>query len=72
MASKSLDTACTEEAARAMGYQKLKGEQLEVVSSFIAGNYVFVALPTGFGKSLYNPYPVSTLFSMGVCKPAPY
>ena len=43
---------CIEEAARAMGYQNLKKEQLKVVSSFIAGNDVFVALPTGFGKSL--------------------
>lgn len=53
-------------AARALGYEKLKKEQLEVVCSFIAGNDVFVALPTGFGKSLCYailPSVFDTLFS---------
>ena len=44
--------AAANSAARALGYDELKVEQLEVVSSFYHGNDVFVTLPTGFGKSL--------------------
>ena len=38
--------------ASSLGYTSLKDEQLKVLSSFIAGNDVFAALPTGYGKSL--------------------
>lgn len=43
--------ACSK-AARALGYLELKKEQLEAIKSLVAGKDVFVALPTGFGKSL--------------------
>ena len=36
----------------ALGYNKLKKEQEDVVLNFIVGNDVFAVLPTGFGKSL--------------------
>jgi len=39
-------------AIKSMGYTSFKSEQQRVVSSFISGRDVFVALPTGFGKSL--------------------
>ena len=48
----SVEKAACLQAARSLGYNKIKEEQLEVVLSFIAGNDVFVCLPTGFGKSL--------------------
>ena len=35
-----------------LGYSSLKRQQQVVVSSFVSGKDVFVALPTGFGKSL--------------------
>ena len=44
-------TEAISEAASELGYT-LKRQQQVVVSSFVAGNDVFVALPTGFGKSL--------------------
>jgi len=40
------------EAARRLGYNGLKKKQLEAVVSFLQGNDTFVALPTGYGKSL--------------------
>ena len=40
------------EAARRLGYDGLKKKQLEAVVSFLQGNDTFVALPTGYGKSL--------------------
>ena len=39
-------------AARRLGYEQLKDEQLKVVVAFLGGNDVFAVLPTGFGKSL--------------------
>ena len=39
-------------AAASLGYSSLKPEQLLSTSSFLEGNYVFVSLPTGYGKSL--------------------
>ena len=35
-----------------LGYMALKRQQQVVISSFVSGNDVFVALPTGFGKSI--------------------
>ena len=39
-------------AATSLGYSKLKLEQEQVIASFVSGNDVFEALPTGYGKSL--------------------
>jgi superfamily II DNA helicase RecQ len=35
-----------------MGFDGLKVEQKEAISAFLLNKDVFVALPTGFGKSL--------------------
>ena len=43
--------ACREEAS-SLGYQTLKEEQLNVITSSVKGKDVFAVLPTGFGKSL--------------------
>ena len=40
------------DAASELGYLSLKRQQQVVISNFISGKDVFVALPTGFGKSL--------------------
>ena len=40
-----------DKAVEAVGLQSLKPLQRHVISSFVTGNYVFVSLPTGFGKS---------------------
>ena len=39
-------------AATSLGYSKLKPEQEQAITYFARGNDVFVALPTGYGKSL--------------------
>ena len=42
-----------------MGYDTLKPEQKKSVSEFVNGRDVFIALPTGFGKSVcYGCLPV--------------
>lgn len=38
-------------AARSIGLEALKPTQHEVIRSFTSGRDVFVALPTGYGKS---------------------
>ena len=43
---------CFREAAKSLGYDRLKPEQERVLSEFMSGKDVFVALPTGYGKSL--------------------
>ena len=40
------------EVVQAMGLQALKPKQKEAVVVFLAGRDVFVALPTGYGKSI--------------------
>ena len=35
-----------------LGYSKLKPEQEQAILAFVSGKDVFVALPTGYGKSL--------------------
>ena len=39
-------------AATSLGYSRLKLEQEQAIGSFVSGNDVFVALPTGYGRSL--------------------
>lgn len=39
-------------AAKKLGYESVKAEQMQVMSKFVEGNDVFAILPTGFGKSL--------------------
>ena len=39
-------------AVREAGLEKLKAEQVRVISEFVSGKDVFVSLPTGYGKSL--------------------
>ena len=46
-----MDEAITAAAAK-LGYCDVKNEQREVVRAIATGRDVFVALPTGFGKSL--------------------
>ena len=38
--------------AYSCGYEDLKREQKDAIAAFVAGNDVFVCLPTGFGKSV--------------------
>ena len=47
----TLDSAIDAAAAR-LGYEEVKPEQREAVRGLVNGRDVFVALPTGFGKSL--------------------
>ena len=42
-------------AVRKLGYETLRVEQVAVVETFIGGQDVFAALPTGYGKSLCWP-----------------
>ena len=39
------------EAGQSLGFERLKPQQMTAVLKFMEGNDVFVALPTGFGKS---------------------
>jgi len=42
-----------EEAVNELGFQQLKPKQLEAIEAFVIGDKdVFVALPTGYGKSV--------------------
>ena len=47
----SIDELITK-AAESLGYAGLKPEQKLVLKAFVGGRDVFVALPTGYGKSL--------------------
>ena len=40
------------EVTRSLGYKDLKKEQKDAIMYFISSRDVFIALPTGFGKSL--------------------
>ena len=50
-----IEAVCTC-VASCLGYSSLREHQKNVVTNFVAGNYVFVILPeilpTGYGKSL--------------------
>ena len=58
MASDSVDISAVDfeqiaiESAQRLGYDGLKEKQIEAIVSFLRGNDTFVALPTGYGKSL--------------------
>ena len=41
-----------EDAAGSLGYQDLREQQKDAILTFLEGNDVFVALSTGYGKSL--------------------
>jgi len=45
-------TQAIESAVLTMGLMPLKDKQLEAVKSFVSGKDTFVALPTGYGKSV--------------------
>ena len=49
---KSCPSECARDTARTLGFATLKSEQEKVVAQFASGREVFVALPTGYGKSL--------------------
>ena len=38
--------------AIALGFDKLKDKKIAAMTSFLKGNYTFVPLPTGYGKSI--------------------
>ena len=44
--------AAVEEATCFMNFLPLKPKQVEALQSFTSGHDVFVALPTGYGKSV--------------------
>ena len=41
-----------EDAAGSLGYRDLREQQKDAILTFLEGNDVFVALPTGYGESL--------------------
>ena len=41
-----------DETLKDLGFQSLKLKQKEAVEAFVKGRDVFVALPTGYGKSI--------------------
>ena len=47
-----------DECAKALGLCTLKAYQREAVTTFLSGQDVFVALPTGYGKSIYGILPL--------------
>ena len=51
MANIAIALDAAETAARSSGYKELKVKQTEVLINILGGNDVFVALPTGYGKS---------------------
>ena len=38
--------------SQCMGIERLKPKQMEAIESFVSGKDTFVALPTGYGKSI--------------------
>ena len=51
LACNMVDEAITT-AAASLGYPTVRSEQRDVERAIVTGKYVFVALPTGYGKSL--------------------
>ena len=55
-----------------LGYSELKQHQKDAVVQFVSGKDVFVALPTGYGKSLvYGCLPLVFDIAMKCEKPSP-
>ena len=52
MASSKRIDELLDESAKALGLCILKTCQIEAVTTFLSGQDVFVALPTGYGKSI--------------------
>ena len=52
MASSKRIDELLDESAKALGLCTLKTCQIEAVTTFLSGQDVFVALPTGYGKSI--------------------
>ena len=50
---KCLEEVIKESGLR-LGYRELKHKQTKAILSFVQGNDTFVALPTGYGKSLIH------------------
>ena len=65
MDGKELTGVATLESAALLG-KVLKEKQLEAISSFVEGRDTFVALPTGYGKSLIYGITPSTLESVAI------
>ena len=49
---KSAVVAAVRKAALSMGYQQLKEKQIEAASQVLYAKDMFVAIPTGYGKSI--------------------
>ena len=49
---KSAVVAAVREAALSLGYQHLKEKQIEAACQVLSGKDTFIALPTGYGKSI--------------------
>jgi len=52
MASSIDFNAAVAEVCRRMDLRQLRPKQLEALSTFVSGKDTFVALPTGYGKSI--------------------
>ena len=46
------DPNLVEQAAKCIGYEHLEVQQVEAIVQVLSGKDTFVALPTGFGKSV--------------------
>ena len=51
LSDEEIERAATK-ACRRLGYERLKEEQLRVVSNVVRQKDMFAVLPTGYGKSL--------------------
>ena len=53
-----------QESFAKLGYDRVNPEQMMAMEAYISGIYVFVTLPTGFGKSLIYATLISPLFGL--------
>ena len=57
-----------EESVAALGLESLKEHQRKAITAFVLGNDVFVALPTGYGKSIiYAILPILWVLIGALC-----